>query len=132
MPGAKSQRRRAGWEFQSNARFEVVRRLGEGGFGAVFEVLDVERGARVALKLLRRFAAEDLYRFKREFRALADVAHPNLVALYELSVEGDRSFFTMELVDGADALAFMREIDDDAATLFDELRVRSALVQLAE
>jgi hypothetical protein len=117
------------WEFKGNARFQVLRRLGEGGFGAVFEVLDVDRDARVALKLLRRFAPEELYRFKNEFRALADVAHRNLVPLYELSVEGDRSFFTMELVEGGtDVLAFVRPTSEG----FDEARVRSALLQVVE
>src|SRR5580692_6392370 len=83
---------RGAWELQDNERFVVRRRLGAGSFGAVFEVDDRTRGARVALKLLRRVGSDDLYRFKREFRALAGLTHPNLVELYELSGDGDRWF----------------------------------------
>jgi hypothetical protein len=112
----------------SSARFELRRRLGAGGFGEVYEAFDRERGARVALKILRRVSADDLYRFKQEFRALADLTHPNLVRLYDLVGEPDRWVFTMELVDGVDVVEFTRP---DGRT-FDELRLRAALVQLAE
>jgi serine/threonine protein kinase len=95
-------------EFAGNERYQLVRRLGEGAFGVVFEPIDRERGARVALKTLTRLEPAALYRFKKEFRALADAAHPNLVELYELSSCGDDWFFTMERVDGVDWLTHAR------------------------
>src|SRR5262245_27722055 len=95
-------------------RYDVVRRLGAGGMGVVYEMRDRQRGAHVALKTLQRLDAAAIYRFKNEFRALADVVHPNLAALYELVAERDRLFFTMELVDGVDLLRFVRT-DADAA-----------------
>ncbi len=95
-------------DFEGTRRFEVRRRLGAGGFGIVYEVLDQDRGAVVALKTLRQMAPRALYRFKNEFRALADVSHPNLVTLYELLSEDGQWFFTMELVSGVDFLSHAR------------------------
>ena len=88
-------------------RFRLLRRLGEGGMGVVYEALDTERGARVALKTVRKLTAESLARFKREFRAVQDVHHPNLATFGELVSEGDRWFFTMELVEGKDFLQYV-------------------------
>ena len=87
-------------EFAGSARFEIARRLGTGTFGIVYEAHDRERRAQIALKVLRRKDPRAIYQFKKEFRALADVSHPNLVSLYELVAEGDRLLFTMEIVRG--------------------------------
>jgi serine/threonine protein kinase/tetratricopeptide (TPR) repeat protein len=94
-------------------RFKLLRPLGEGGMGVVYEAFDRERNAKVALKTLkatvsRKASAQALLRFKREFRALQDLHHRNLVTLGELIAEGQQWFFTMELVDGYDFLAYVR------------------------
>ncbi len=68
--------------------------------GSVHLVFDEQLGTEVALKTLKLSSGTDLYRFKREFRAVADIKHPNLVTLYELISEGTLWFFTMEYVEG--------------------------------
>lgn len=91
-----------------SSRFELRRKLGEGAFGTVYEAVDRQNGCTVALKQLRRTNAENLSLVKQEFRSLVDIAHPNLVALYELlaSDEGDW-LLLMEFIDGVDFLSFV-------------------------
>jgi hypothetical protein len=92
----------------TSPRFRILRWLGEGVMGVVYEALDRERGVRVALKKLKNFSPEGLARFRADFRTLEDLHHPNLVLLGELVSQGDDWFFTMELVDGCDFLRFVR------------------------
>ena len=88
--------------FSGTERYRLVRALGSGGMGTVYEVEDRDRGgARMALKLLSASDPENMLRFKREFRSIADIHHPNLVKLHELHIDPHRAFYTMELVEGA-------------------------------
>ncbi len=111
-------------------RFDIVRPLGSGGFGAVYEASDRESGERVALKELTRLAPSDLLRFKQEFRALSDVHHPNLVSIKELIEQQGRWYIVMELVDGQDLLDFVRVGPDPRG--FDEQRLRTAFLGMAQ
>ena len=136
-------------------RFDMRGSLGAGGMGTVYRAFDRRIGREVALKMLRQVTGRDLYRFKREFRSLADIAHPNLVALHELHTTGDQWFFTMELLEGVPfcewvrpgsiapssssdshdeppLLPATRSRQDVAAAPLDVARLRAALPQLIE
>lgn len=87
--------------------FELLRALGAGGMGEVYEAIDTRNGQRVALKMLFEVDPAGVYRLKREFRRMADVAHENLISLYELHNDGTCWFFTMELLAGTDLMDAM-------------------------
>ncbi|HXX66711.1 MAG TPA: AAA family ATPase [Polyangiaceae bacterium] len=116
-------------------RLSVLRRLGEGGMGIVYEAFDRERNSRVALKTLSRLDPGGVYQLKNEFRLLADVRHPNLVRLHELFREEEQWFFTMDLVEGKAFDEWVRpslEVDagDSRTRALDEVRLRAAFPQL--
>ncbi|MDC3961404.1 AAA family ATPase [Polyangium jinanense] len=92
-------------ENQSSERFSILRHLGAGGFGVVYEAIDLRYGARVALKVLYQDDAAALLRFKQEFRVLADITHPNLVMLHELIYDEGRWALSMEFVEGEHLLS---------------------------
>jgi len=85
-------------------RFQIRRLIGTGSFGVVYEAFDTHRNRDVALKTLTHADADSVARFKREFRSLTELRHPNLASLYELLVLGDEWALVMELVRGTDLL----------------------------
>jgi len=99
---------KAALSFPGTSRFEIVRSLGAGGMGEVYEAIDRERDQHVALKTLRAMGADSLLRFKNEFREFQNLQHPNLITVGELYSEEGEWFFTMELLDGVDFLDYVR------------------------
>ena len=94
-------------DFRPGSRFRLVRQIGVGGMGTVYEAWDTVRDTRVALKTLTGLNPRALQLFKNEFRTLADVSHPNLASLYELFCE-DQWYFSMEYVGGGHFLDYVR------------------------
>lgn len=122
-------------------RYEIVKPLGSGAMGLVYEVFDPRRGEQVALKTLRGHSPRALTLFKREFRALSRITHPNLVGLYELGRDQHQFFFTMELVRGVPLLRYLWGAEPDAepagdapplSPVADFARLRGVFAQLAE
>jgi hypothetical protein len=102
-------------------RFEIVRMIGRGGIGEVYEASDRELGTRVALKVLAGGRAQDAdssARFRREIQLAQRVSHRNVCRVHDLYREGDRLFLTMELVEGktlADLLEEKGRLESDEA-----------------
>jgi len=96
--------------------YRILRTLGEGGMGVVFEAEQTSPRRRVALKAIRPgFAsAKMLRRFQNEVQALARLAHPGIAQIYEAGLaeesSPDRAYFAMELVDGRPLVRFATEM----------------------
>src|SRR5919112_5587126 len=79
-------------------RYTLEELLGRGGMSEVYGAQDEELGRRVALKLLAPDA--DSARFEREARAVASLAHPNVMQLYDYGEDNGRPFMVLEYVPG--------------------------------
>lgn len=102
----------------SLGEFRIVREIGRGGMGIVFEAEQTSLKRRVALKVLPTALRSDrrlLSRFRREAEAAARLRHPNIVPVYSIGQAGNAPFFAMEMVAGeslAEVLAQRREGGD--------------------
>ena len=81
-------------------RYDLLRCVGGGGMGVVWEAQDSASKARVALKVLRELNPDAIYRFKYEFRSLCQIStHRNLIRYHELVEDQGTWYFTMDLLE---------------------------------
>lgn len=109
-------------------RYRVLREVGAGSMGRVYAALDPDLGREIALKVLRPTAHDETTspraRLAREARAMARLAHPNVITVHEIGAAGDQLFIAMELVKrGHDTLDHRRAPD---RSVFGEDRGRAA------
>ncbi len=107
------------------SRFQILKQVGIGPFGAVYSARDQQRGRDVALKVLNGTRAGQLDRLELEFQALAKLRHENLVAFYDFVRTGEHLYFTMELLRAFNFFEYTRQ-----GTGVDEARLRDALSQV--
>jgi serine/threonine protein kinase len=110
-------------------RYKILRKLGEGGMGVVYEAEQESPRRRVAVKVVRggQFVDDARVRlFRREAETLARLEHPNIAAIHESGrTEDGQHFFAMELVRGDTLSDYLKKRSE--AITSEELRFRLAL-----
>jgi WD40 repeat protein/serine/threonine protein kinase len=99
-------------ELARHERYRVMRLLGQGGMGSVYEAEQIAMQRRVALKVIRRAGTaspDALERFRREVRAAARPSHPNVVTAYDAETAGELHFLVMEYVQGISLAWLVKE-----------------------
>ena len=94
-------------------RYEIVREIGHGAMGVVYEAVDPTIGRKIALKAIRfdgigTTADEAARRFKNEARAAGGLNHPNLVTVYDAGEDDGNLYLAMEFIDGSTLDALIR------------------------
>ena len=92
--------------------YQIVKEIGRGGMGVVYEAQQLSLGRTVALKVLphaRPFGAWQLKRFKNEARAAATLEHPHIVPVYGVGCERRVHFYAMQLIKGRNLAQVLRE-----------------------
>lgn len=107
----------------------MVDKLGQGAMGVVFQARDPDLDRRVAVKVIASSQADDLEvtleRFRREARMVANLAHPNIVTIYDFGDQDGLLYMVMELLEGHDLAGVLRRRDlaglDEKLSLFEQI-----------
>ncbi len=95
-----------------NGRYRLITQQGSGGMAVIYKAQDIALGRIVAVKVLRPSLTGDptfLTRFRQEARNVANLAHPNIVTLFDFGQDGNTYYMVMEYVDGKDLKKLIRE-----------------------
>lgn len=93
--------------------FQIVREVGRGGMGVVYEAVQLSLGRRVALKVLplaAAYDAKDLQRFRNEAQAAAQLHHTNIVPVHAVGCERGLHFYAMQFIDGQTLAAILEQV----------------------
>jgi hypothetical protein len=93
--------------------FRIIREIGRGGMGVVYEALQISLGRRVALKVLPFAAALDAkqwQRFKNEAQAVAHLHHTNIVPVHTVGCERGVHYYAMQFIEGQTLAAVIAEL----------------------
>jgi serine/threonine protein kinase len=99
-------------ELAEHPRYRIVRLLGAGGMGVVYQAEHRLMGRLAALKIISRRLTRDpqaVQRFRLEVQAAARLAHPNIVTVYDADRAGDLHFLVMEFVEGVNLARYVEE-----------------------
>jgi serine/threonine protein kinase len=99
-------------DLDSLGDFRIVREVGRGGMGVIYEAVQVSLGRRVALKVLLHAVALDprqVQRFQVEAQAAASLSHPHIVPVFTTGSEGGVPFYAMQFIEGRDLARAIRE-----------------------
>ena len=110
--------------------FRLVREIGRGGMGVVYEAVQLSLGRRVALKVLSMAGALDarhLKRFRNEAQAAAQLHHTNIVPVYAVGCERSVHFYAMQLIEGQSLAHVIEELRAMRADADADLDVRAAV-----
>jgi serine/threonine-protein kinase len=117
-------------------KYEILRELGRGAMGVVYEAFDPSIERTVALKTIRRdqlegdTAAEAITRFEREAKAAGRLNHPNIVSIYDFGEDGDTTFIAMEFVIGRELKSHFEK--DERFPIADASRIMCELLDALE
>jgi len=98
-------------DYVLNNRYRLLAQVASGGMAVVYKAHDLTLNRVVAVKILRENFADDSgfrARFQSEAQAAANLAHPNIVTVYDYGQDGNRAYIVMEFVEGRDLKSVIR------------------------